>query len=125
MHWEINQQLITKTASNKIDIFGNCKVLERYSEGQFPARSVIKPRIWNGKKCVDFTLGVAQTVLLQNLASKNVQPVEDIIAPKQILSNCWFNTLYMIFFISDKGRKFFKFFRQLMIQGKKKLLKLN
>ena len=115
---EINQQLITKTASNKIDIFGNCKVLERYSEGQFPARSVIKPRIWNGKKCVDFTLGVAQTVLLQNLASKNIQPVEHIIAPKQIQANCWFNTLYMIFFISDKGRKFFKFFRQLMIQGK-------
>lgn len=115
---EINQQLITKTASNKIDIFGNCKVLERYSEGQFPARSVIKPRIWNGKKCVDFTLSVAQTVLLQNLASKNIQSVEHIIAPKQILSNCWFNTLYMIFFISDKGRKFFKFFRQLMIQGK-------
>lgn len=115
---EINQQLITKTASNKIDIFGNCKVLERYSEGQFPARSVIKPRIWNGKKCVDFTLGVAQTVLLQNLASKIIQPVEHIIAPKQIQSNCWFNTLYMIFFISDKGRKFFKFFRQLMIQGK-------
>tara|TARA_A100001015_G_scaffold214259_1_gene240471 strand:+ start:398 stop:2065 length:1668 start_codon:yes stop_codon:yes gene_type:complete len=115
---EINQQLITKTASDKIDIFGNCKVLERYSEGQFPAKNVIKPKIWNGKKCVDFTLNIAQTVLLQNLASRNIQPVANIISPKQILSNCWFNTLYMIFFISDKGRKFFKFFRQLMIQGK-------
>tara|TARA_Y100000748_G_scaffold303729_1_gene309866 strand:+ start:1673 stop:3436 length:1764 start_codon:yes stop_codon:yes gene_type:complete len=113
---EINQQLITKTASDKMDIFGNCKVLERYKEGS--AKNVIKPRVWNGQKCVDFTLNVAQTVLLQNLASQNIHPVENIIAPKQIESNCWFNTLYMIFFISDKGRKFFKFFRQLMIQGK-------
>ena len=39
--------------------------------------------------------------------------------PIQKNSNCWFNALFANFFISDKGRKFFRFFRQLMIEGKK------
>ena len=34
------------------------------------------------------------------------------------MANCWFNTMFVTFFISDKGRKFFRFFRQLMIEGK-------
>mgnify|MGYP001484467363 CR=1 FL=1 len=42
-----------------------------------------------------------------------------LIAPKQIQSNCWFNTMFVVFFFSDKGRKFFKFLRHLMITGKK------
>ena len=41
------------------------------------------------------------------------------IPPKQIHSNCWFNTMFVVFFFSDKGRKFFRFFRNLMITGKK------
>ena len=65
-----------------------------------------------------FDTKTAQKILLDNLSSKTLQPASVIISPKQILSNCWFNTLFMVYFISDKGRKFFKFFRQLMIIGK-------
>ena len=42
-----------------------------------------------------------------------------MLAPKQYHSNCWFNTMFVTFFFSDKGRKFFRFMRQLMITGEK------
>ena len=38
----------------------------------------------------------------------------DIVAPKQAQSNCWFNSLWY-FSISDKGRKFTRYLRQIMI----------
>ncbi len=56
--------------------------------------------------------------LLKNLKSSKHIDCNNIIPPKQIESNCWFNTFFVTFFISDKGRKFFKYFRQLMIEGK-------
>lgn len=77
-----------------------------------------KPTVWNQKKCIVFDSRVAKIVLLANLSSTILNPVDQIISPKQYQSNCWFNVLYMICFVSDKGRKFFKFFRQLMIEGK-------
>ena len=40
---------------------------------------------------------------------------QDIVAPKQAQSNCWFNSFFMVFFISDKGRKFTRYLRQIMI----------
>ena len=40
--------------------------------------------------------------------------------PIQSQSNCWFNAFFVTFFVSDKGRKFFHFLRQLMIEGKQK-----
>ena len=55
--------------------------------------------------------------LLNNLkTSKNIN-CGDIIPPKQVLSNCWFNTFFVTFFISDKGRKFFRYLRKSMITG--------
>jgi hypothetical protein len=70
------------------------------------------------KKCIKATSKEAQQILLNNLASKRLIPITSIYAPKQAESNCWFNTMFMVFFISDKGRKFFKFFRDLMIKGR-------
>ena len=32
------------------------------------------------------------------------------IITRQAQSNCWFNTMFVMFFISDKGRKFFSTF---------------
>jgi hypothetical protein len=59
----------------------------------------------------------AKQFLLNNLmANKHVNP-DKIITPIQAESNCWFNTMFVSLFISDKGRKFFHFFRQLMIEG--------
>jgi hypothetical protein len=55
--------------------------------------------------------------LLKNLsANKHIEP-KNIITPIQALGNCWFNTMFVTLFVSDKGRKFFHFFRQLMIKG--------
>ena len=59
----------------------------------------------------------AQEVLLNNLKNTSFDN-NQIITPLQISSNCWFNTMFVVFFFSDKGRKFFRFFRQLMITGK-------
>ena len=68
-------------------------------------------------KCVKYDDTLAKELFLKNLKNPKIDCVS-IIPPKQFLSNCWFNTLFISFFISDKGRKFFKFFRQLMIEGK-------
>ena len=70
-----------------------------------------------GKTCVPYYDPKAIKFLLKNLAAnKHVNP-EKIVPPIQSLSNCWFNTMFVTFFVSDKGRKFFHFFRQLMIEG--------
>lgn len=70
--------------------------------------------------CVHFKTEEGQKTLLKNLErSMIVKNPKKIIAPKQYQSNCWFNTMFMVLFISDKGRKFFKYFRHLMITGQK------
>ena len=55
--------------------------------------------------------------MLKLLLQTKINP-ENIIGPKQYKSNCWFNVFLMIFFVSDKGRKFHRFFRKAMIEGK-------
>ena len=72
----------------------------------------------NGKPtCRSLNSQQAKDVLINNL--NNIRINEDqIIAPIQKHSNCWFNALFVCFFFSDKGRKFFKYFRRLMILGK-------
>ena len=68
-------------------------------------------------KFVKYDSKKAQKFLLNNLKSIKQIDCNKVIPPKQIQSNCWFNTFFATFFLSDKGRKFFKFFRQLMIKG--------
>lgn len=73
-----------------------------------------------GHNCFKYYTPEAKKFLLNNLkADKHVDPSK-IVPPIQSQSNCWFNTMFVTFFISDKGRKFFHFFRQLMIEGKQK-----
>jgi hypothetical protein len=70
-----------------------------------------------GKTCVPYYDNLAKKFLLKNLAAnKHINP-DKIITPVQSLSNCWFNTMFVSLFVSDKGRKFFHFFRQLLIEG--------
>ena len=78
----------------------------------------LRLKVNNEDKCLNYNDKYVIKYLLQNLKSSKHLNVEEFIYPKQLMANCWFNTLYMIFFISDKGRKFFKFFRQFMITGK-------
>ena len=68
-------------------------------------------------RCVGWKTKKAQQYLLDNLRSKRKINAADIIGPQQSWDNCWFNTFFMMFFISDKGRKFMKAFRETMITG--------
>ena len=69
-------------------------------------------------ECVDRNDPKAQELLLDNLKASSKITCNNIIMPVQLKSNCWFNTMFACMFISDKGRKFFRFFRQMMIEGK-------
>jgi hypothetical protein len=67
--------------------------------------------------CYSFFERPAIDFLLHNLsANKHIDP-NTLITPKQYDANCWFNVMFVTFFISDKGRSFFHFLRQLMITG--------
>ena len=54
---------------------------------------------------------------LLNLKNTTITP-SNVMGPRQSLSNCWLNSFFMCYFISDKGRKFFRKFRKIMITGK-------
>ena len=69
--------------------------------------------------CKNYNDNAVKKILLYNLKATKHLDVSRFIPPIQLLSNCWFNTMYVTFFFSDKGRKFFRFFRELMIVGKK------
>lgn len=70
-----------------------------------------------GKTCVPYYDKKAQNLLLHNLSANKHIDINKIVPPIQNLANCWFNTMFVSLFVSDKGRKFFHFFRQLMIEG--------
>ena len=69
--------------------------------------------------CVAYTTKKAQKKMLNLLDTKKTLDCEHILSPAQVKANCWFNTFFMTYFISDKGRKFFRYFRRLMIKGEK------
>jgi len=76
------------------------------------------------KKCYYYDTPETKKLLLKNLSlNKHINP-KIIIPPIQSHSNCWFNAMFITFFVSNKGRKFFHFFRELMIEGKQKNGKL-
>jgi hypothetical protein len=70
-----------------------------------------------GKDCVPYYDQKAIKFLLKNLSANKHVKIDKIVPPIQSQSNCWFNTMFVTLFVSDKGRKFFHFFRQLMIEG--------
>ena len=69
------------------------------------------------RKCMKWTGAKAKKTMLDNLLSKTPIECDKIIAPKQYQANCWMNTFFMAWFISDKGRKFNRWFRETMIRG--------
>jgi len=64
---------------------------------------------WHTKK--------AKQIMLRSLVSKKHINCDAVTAPKQLLANCWFNSFFVTFFISDKGRKFNRWLREAMITG--------
>lgn len=83
----------------------------------FKLREPLKIAVSNNK-CIKFNKPEAIRILLDRLRANKHIIVESVIPPKQIDGNCWFNVMFMMFFVSDKGRRFFHFFRQFMIEGK-------
>ena len=83
----------------------------------FKCKNLLETNV--GSRCLDYTSKEVKDKLLKNLRASKHLDCSKFIAPKQYNSNCWFNTLFVTFFFSDKGRKFFRFIRQLMITGKK------
>ena len=74
-------------------------------------------KLYVGNRCLKWNNKSVTDMLLRNLAKTSQIKVEDITAPRQMQSNCWFNCGFMIYFISDLGRKFSKYLRQYMITG--------
>jgi hypothetical protein len=106
----INKQLVTLKSIERSDLM-NCN-----TEAAFQLKEPLQIGINN--KCYYYYSSEATAFLLHNLAAnKHIDP-KKIIPPIQSQSNCWFNAMFVTFFVSDKGRKFFHFLRQLMIEGK-------
>jgi hypothetical protein len=105
----INEKLITLKSAERHSLV-NCNTIDAFIKKEPLEISI-------NDKCYPYHSKVAKDFLLKNLAAnKHINP-EQIITPIQSQSNCWFNTMFVTLFVSDKGRKFFHFFRQLMIEG--------
>jgi hypothetical protein len=113
----INRDLETLQSIPRQEL-SDCNIVDAYNL-QEPLKIGV-PGFFYGKTCFNYNTPEAKRFLLKNLsANKHVDP-EKIMPPRQFTSNCWFNSMFVNFFVSDKGRKFFHFFRHLMIDGKQK-----
>jgi len=111
----INKELVTLKSIKRQKIF-DCNN-ELAFELEEPLQIGVPENIF-GKKCVPYYSNEAKNYLLKNLSANKHINVNQVIPPVQSMANCWFNTMFVALFVSDKGRKFFHFFRQLMIEGK-------
>ena len=115
----INDKLVSIRKGNVYDIFG-CGV--ESALGKTAVSSLFKVKIGDNPDgtpiCELATSSKAKNVMLNNFKKDQSIKCSNIIPPFQSHANCWFNTMFMSFFVSDKGRKFMRFFRQLMIEGK-------
>jgi hypothetical protein len=108
----INKQLVTLKSIKREDLM-DCNTADA-----FKLKTPLQIGIPKTGKCYYYYMPEAKHFLLDNLsANKHIEP-KKVIPPIQSHSNCWFNAMFVTFFVSDKGRKFFHFLRQLMIEGK-------
>jgi hypothetical protein len=70
-----------------------------------------------GTKCFGWKTKRAKEIMLKNLNTTKPVSAKLIIAPAQHQSNCWMNSFFMSWFISDGGRRFNRWFRQTCITG--------
>jgi hypothetical protein len=110
----VNKELVMlqSTQRNKVHNCNNEKAFELKEPLQIGI-----PGNFFGKNCFPYYDPKAVKYLLNNLSANKHINIEKIVPPVQNQSNCWFNTMFVTLFVSDKGRKFFHFFRQLMIEG--------
>lgn len=113
----INIELVTLKSIPRKDLL-DCNMDAAFNLKE-PLQIGIPGKLY-GKNCFYYYTPEAKKFLLKNLAAdKHIEPTK-IIPPIQSQSNCWFNAMFVTFFVSDKGRKFFHFLRQLMIEGTQK-----
>jgi hypothetical protein len=113
----INQDLVTLQSIQRQEL-SDCNIVDAYKLKE-PLKIGV-PGTFYGETCFNYDTPEAKRYLLHNLsANKHVDP-EKVVPPRQLQGNCWFNSMFVNFFVSDKGRKFFHFFRHLMIEGKQK-----
>jgi len=115
-----NSEILSKL-NDSIDTVGVKKLDKDNYVNLKKSINVIKLNI-NSKKqeCYPIRSSKAMRAMLHNIHHQPKLKIRNLVAPTQILANCWFNTFFVSFFISDKGRKFFKSFRELMVTGKTK-----
>jgi len=111
----INQDLITLKSIYRKPVY-DCNNKEAFNLKE-PLKIGIPGHVY-GNNCFLYNTPQAKQYLLNNLSANKHINASQVITPIQSLANCWFNSMFVTFFISDKGRKFFHFFRQLMIEGK-------
>lgn len=111
---------IKKTFKPSINSKLNIKSLSNRTPDDIElCNDLLKIKIGNNIKCLNYNNPKIITYFLSNLKYLKNLDVNNLIPPKQLYGNCWFNTMFVSFFFSDKGRLFFRFFRKLMITGKK------
>lgn len=115
----INKRLASVRQGTIADIFG-CGAESVLKKTRAPNTFEIRVGTDTNKQpiCASATSPQARDLFMKNFKTNIKLNPANIIAPMQRYSNCWFNTMFMCFFISDKGRKFMRFFRQFMIEGK-------
>jgi len=118
----INKDLVTLKSIPREELKG-CNLTKAYNnEEPLEIYLELGAHYYNDSDglCIPYYMDDAKKILLKNLrANKHVDPAK-IVPPIQSQSNCWFNAMFVTFFVSDKGRKFFHFLRQLMIKGTQK-----
>jgi hypothetical protein len=110
----VNKELVMLQSIQREKVY-NCNNQKAF-ELKEPLQIGISGKIF-GKNCVPYYDPKAIKYLLKNLSANKHIKIDKIVPPVQNQSNCWFNTMFVTLFVSDKGRKFFHFFRQLMIEG--------
>ena len=110
----INNLLTSVKSETYVNIFG-CDDEKKILKMNQTNKNTIKVKI---DKCMSNKTKKVKRILKSNLKKK--VDCNNLMGPSQKLSNCWFNTLFVSFFLSDKGRKFTKYLRHLMINGSKK-----
>lgn len=115
----IDKYLIKTRNSSKYNIFDgilSCNNIQIIDDKIL--KRVLDPKIrLSNNKCVNYNHRDSINLFLDNLSKyKKIEPYV-LIGPKQSLYNCWFNTGFIINYISDRGRIFNKYIRQYMITG--------
>jgi len=114
----INKKIININNNKFTNVFkceNDNNLIKTFFDNKFKLNISTNP---NKLICVDFNSEKARIAILKNfLLNKKLNP-STIISPIQKHANCWFNTMFMSFFVSDKGKKFMKSFQQSMIIGK-------